>query len=134
MIARPKISRNEWKPAERGAFEVGNFALLSCPGDGADLGDLVRAYAADFACLRRFPGDERVRSQSSLLQAAARGGKAGFAHFKVFRYEALMANAAAPSNATGAKKRTERIEAVAKPEPSFLPRADYVRAMFGSLV
>ena len=27
MIARPKISRNEWKPAERGAFEVGNFAL-----------------------------------------------------------------------------------------------------------
>ena len=32
MIARPKISRNEWKPAERGAFEVGNFALLSCPG------------------------------------------------------------------------------------------------------
>jgi hypothetical protein len=32
MIARPKISRNEWKPAELGAFEVGNFALLSCPG------------------------------------------------------------------------------------------------------
>ena len=32
MIARPKISRNAWKPAERGAFEVGNFALLSCPG------------------------------------------------------------------------------------------------------
>ena len=31
-IARPKISRNEWKPAELGAFEVGNFALLSCPG------------------------------------------------------------------------------------------------------
>merc|ERR1712091_739986 len=32
MIARPKISRNEWKSAELGAFEVGNFALLSCPG------------------------------------------------------------------------------------------------------
>ena len=32
MIARPKISRNEWKTAEKGAFEVGNFALLSCPG------------------------------------------------------------------------------------------------------
>jgi len=32
MIARPKISRNEWKTAEIGAFEVGNFALLSCPG------------------------------------------------------------------------------------------------------
>jgi alcohol dehydrogenase len=34
MIARPKISRNEWKTAELGAFEVGNFALLSCPGRG----------------------------------------------------------------------------------------------------
>ena len=26
MIARPKISRNERKPTEIGAFEVGNFA------------------------------------------------------------------------------------------------------------
>ena len=32
MIARPKISRNEWKTAERGAFEVGHVALLCCPG------------------------------------------------------------------------------------------------------
>ena len=32
MIARPKISQNEWKTAEIGAFEVGNFALLCCPG------------------------------------------------------------------------------------------------------
>ena len=32
MIARPKISRNEWKTAERGAFEVGNFAPFCCPG------------------------------------------------------------------------------------------------------
>ena len=32
MIARPKISRNERKPAELGAFEVGKFAPLSCPG------------------------------------------------------------------------------------------------------
>jgi hypothetical protein len=32
MIARPKISRNERKTAEIGAFEVGNVALLSCPG------------------------------------------------------------------------------------------------------
>ena len=33
MIARPKISRNEWKTAEKGAFEVGNFALLSRPAE-----------------------------------------------------------------------------------------------------
>ena len=44
MIARPKISRNEWKPAELGAFEVGNFALLSCPGD-----DLQAWYHATFS-------------------------------------------------------------------------------------
>ena len=31
MIARPKISRNEWKAAEIGAFEVGNVALFCCP-------------------------------------------------------------------------------------------------------
>ena len=34
MIARPKISRIEWKMAEIGAFEVGNFALLCCPAVG----------------------------------------------------------------------------------------------------
>ena len=32
MIARPKVSRNEWKTTEVGAFEVGNFAPFSCPG------------------------------------------------------------------------------------------------------
>ena len=32
MIARPKISRNEWKTAEKGAFEVGKFALSRRPG------------------------------------------------------------------------------------------------------
>ena len=32
MIARPKISRNERKTTEIGAFEVGNFAPFSCPG------------------------------------------------------------------------------------------------------
>ena len=32
MIARPKISRNEWKLAEVGAFEVGHVALSCRPG------------------------------------------------------------------------------------------------------
>ena len=41
MIARPKISRNEWKPAEIGAFEVWNFALLCCPDDDVDEDDGV---------------------------------------------------------------------------------------------
>jgi hypothetical protein len=30
MIARPKVSRNEWKMTERGASKVGNVALFSC--------------------------------------------------------------------------------------------------------
>ena len=32
MIARPKISRNERKTTERGAFEVGHVAPFCCPG------------------------------------------------------------------------------------------------------
>jgi hypothetical protein len=32
MIARPKMSRNEWKMTERGAFEVGHVAPFCCPG------------------------------------------------------------------------------------------------------
>ncbi|KAH8075567.1 oxidoreductase [Aureococcus anophagefferens] len=32
MIARPSMSRNEWKATEIGAFEVGNVALGSRPG------------------------------------------------------------------------------------------------------
>ena len=38
MIARPKISQNEWKTAEIGAFEVGNFALFCCPACGGASG------------------------------------------------------------------------------------------------
>jgi len=40
MIARPKISRNERKSTEKGAFEVGNVAPFSCPGkdDNGQLG------------------------------------------------------------------------------------------------
>ena len=45
MIARPKISRNEWKTAEIGAFEVGNVALFSCPA--LDLRGRVVAVVGD---------------------------------------------------------------------------------------
>ena len=44
MIARPKISRNEWKTAEIGAFEVGNFALLSCPAGDLRVDVLERLH------------------------------------------------------------------------------------------
>ena len=41
MIPRPKISRNEWKTTEIGAFEVGNFAPFSCPVLERDDDDVV---------------------------------------------------------------------------------------------
>ena len=55
MIARPKNSRNEWKTAEIGAFEVGNFALFSCPGayQGFASGDAE----ADAFAIRKFLDD-----------------------------------------------------------------------------
>ena len=46
MIPRPKISRNEWKPTEIGAFEVGIFAPFSCPeGDVAEREGVLEARA-----------------------------------------------------------------------------------------
>ena len=33
MITRPKISQNEWKTTEIGAFEVGQLRTLFLPGD-----------------------------------------------------------------------------------------------------
>ena len=79
MIARPKVSRNEWKPAERGAFEVGNFALLSCPGDaflhkrvdhyrwkydavlGLEMQNFERDHAANFGCIMAAPNASYFR-------------------------------------------------------------------------
>ena len=53
MIARPKISRNEWKTAEIGAFEVGNFALFCCPVADGQMLDLPEAEGHDVAVGRR---------------------------------------------------------------------------------
>ena len=49
MIARPKISRNERKTTEIGAFEVGNFAPFSCPGalQGLDKQQTVDKHGLD---------------------------------------------------------------------------------------
>ena len=80
MIARPKISRNEWKTAEIGAFEVGKFALFSCAaydvraglvhvftprdpkgevrlGVGAGVRDFARSWASGDAQCFKFPAD-----------------------------------------------------------------------------
>ena len=58
MIARPKVSQNEWKTAEKGAFEVGNFALLSCP----DRRRLERAVREEGPDGERAP-QERLRAR-----------------------------------------------------------------------
>jgi hypothetical protein len=67
MIARPKISRNEWKTTEIGASKVGNFAFFSCPG--AHLrGDVFGArHAEEAETLRVMANHCRERND---LQAA----------------------------------------------------------------
>ena len=42
MIARPKISRNEWKTTEIGAFEAGNVALVARPVGNAPIDPSTR--------------------------------------------------------------------------------------------
>ena len=65
MIARPKISRNEWEMAEIGAFEVGNFALLCCPvGDvAAGRGPHVEGAVAE--------GEDAVEGRTEARRRAA---------------------------------------------------------------
>ena len=63
MIARPKISRNELKLAERGAFEVGNFAPFSCPGPRAPAPQLPRRERA---------GAEARRARADVVQVPRR--------------------------------------------------------------
>ncbi|KAK7241329.1 hypothetical protein SO694_0005020 [Aureococcus anophagefferens] len=54
MIARPKISRNEWKTTEIGAFEVGNFALFSRPDSNVrEPGSKSRVCCISCMCVRR---------------------------------------------------------------------------------
>jgi len=69
MIARPKISRNEWKTAERGAFEVGNVALLSCPGSGPRRARRRRRRSTRGPCSRA-----ASRSTSSASASTSRPG------------------------------------------------------------
>ena len=76
MIARPKISQNEWKTAEIGAFEVGRVALSCRPEPDAPRDEEALAAARPAAALERGrdvaravdaePGGKRVR-HSQLL-------------------------------------------------------------------
>ena len=76
MIARPKISRNEWKMAERGAFEVGNFAPLSCPGANikemkgrATVDHLWETMGSRPKCVNDLHWIEVAREQAALEEA-----------------------------------------------------------------
>ena len=80
MIARPKISRNERKTTEIGAFEVGNFAPFSCPGDadaaggrvlGSTAGGNVFVYYADHGAkgLVAMPANEKPVTAKDLQGA-----------------------------------------------------------------
>ena len=73
MIARPKISQNERKRTELGAFEVGHFAPFSGPGvhqirDGALAGDVAGLDAGE---LGRVDGPRRVAGAAETLLGGA---------------------------------------------------------------
>jgi hypothetical protein len=87
MIARPKISQNEWKATERGAFEVGKVALVSRPGEdrealpgrgredvalGVDVADVDPADAAVAAAEVVHVGVEEAEAERRRGAAAAR--------------------------------------------------------------
>jgi hypothetical protein len=61
MIARPKISRNEWKSAEKGAFEMENFAPFSCPGSSGGRRTRSRPSSAATSAPRRTCPSRRTR-------------------------------------------------------------------------
>ena len=78
MIARPKISRIEWKTAEIGAFEVGNFALFCCPG-----GERETPRRLAF---------ERPRRSSRLWCFAIGSGGSRLRHHDVVKKSSLLAS------------------------------------------
>ena len=79
MIARPKISRNEWKTTEIGASKVRNFAPFSCSavdGRAAELEHAVRRERSrDARGVREHdvrPLDEQTQVPRGAPEAAAR--------------------------------------------------------------
>ena len=81
MITRPKISQNEWKTTEIGAFEVGIFAPFCCP-DEHDPPDRVDVQQALRVVVdRRHRREERREVERVLVEAwekeAARLAKSG---------------------------------------------------------
>ena len=70
MIARPKISRNERKTTERGAFEVGNFAPFSCPGDDGSCDAAVKRDTA-VTVARILRGGVRLSRDATLSEFQA---------------------------------------------------------------
>ena len=64
MIARPKMSQNEWKTTEIRASKVGNFSPFSCPGACAALEAALDASTASVDI-----SDRRFVAEFALLDA-----------------------------------------------------------------
>ncbi|KAK7253890.1 hypothetical protein SO694_00002863 [Aureococcus anophagefferens] len=79
MIARPKMSRNEWKTAERGAFDAGKFASFRGPGRARSSSSRARALEGADAVERELRADvaqrdadlAAAREAAAALEAAA---------------------------------------------------------------
>ena len=63
MIARPKMSQNEWKATEIRASKVGNFSPFSCPGD--ELRQLMHTIAS--GDVKFFPPGDPAYNQAACV-------------------------------------------------------------------
>ena len=115
MIARPKISRNEWKSTEIGAFEVGNFALFSCPGYRSVVNTFAGANPAAFHAADGggydFVRDEVIATDKLNPQVAARlaGAFGNWRKFDAPRQAKMKACLEAIRDAEGLSKDTYEI-------------------------
>ena len=70
MIARPKMSQNEWKTTEIQASKVGNFSPFSCPGEEKEASGVVWSASTKSPSLEAvlFGIKDKIRKRRVLLK------------------------------------------------------------------
>ena len=114
MIARPKISRNEWNAAEIGAFEVGRVAPSCRPEPDAPRDEEALAAARPAAALERGRDVARAVDAEPVLRpqvrAEVRDAQRGLGRTRVIqrRIKVSVPRARAPEKASTLRERSER--------------------------
>ena len=97
MIARPKVSRNEWDTAEIGAFEVGNVALSSV------------------AARRQRPSADRSRQRAATRRQLRRRDRARMRRWTIMNHQENVARNDARTMAAAASRRRASARRPASP-------------------